>query len=58
MEEISTETIYQGSVACPGCGTHMTPLEHMWAGNTSECGDCRNTRYSKAAKSMMSGKRR
>lgn len=53
MEEITTETIYDGSVECPKCGLFMTPLEVMYAGKKM-CPTCRNGLYGKHMKRAMS----
>jgi NADH pyrophosphatase NudC (nudix superfamily) len=52
MEDVNTETVYEGSRICPKCGHMMTPLEVMYAGGKI-CPDCRNARYEKHAKEFM-----
>lgn len=52
MEEISTETIYDGSVQCPECGNWMTPVEAMYTGGKM-CPTCRNRRYGRHLKGAM-----
>jgi ribosomal protein S27AE len=52
MEDINSETIYEGSRMCPKCGHIMTPLEVMYAGGAL-CPNCRNARYEKHAKGFM-----
>ena len=54
-DEISTETIYEGSVQCPKCDRIMTPLEVLYAGGKL-CPDCRNRRYEYYTKNKMSEK--
>jgi hypothetical protein len=54
-EEITTETIYEGSVQCPKCERIMTPLEVLYAGGKL-CPDCRNRRYEYYTKNKMSEK--
>ena len=54
-DEISTETIYEGSVQCPKCERIMTPLEVLYAGGKL-CPDCRNRRYEYYTKNKMSEK--
>lgn len=34
---IETETTYNGSVPCPGCGRPLTPVEAMWTGLCPDC---------------------
>ena len=53
-EDINSETIYEGSVLCPGCGHFMTPLEAMYAGGKL-CPHCRNKNYEKHARAGMVG---
>lgn len=55
MEDISTETIYDGSVMCPKCGLFMTPVEVMYTGGKM-CPTCRNALYGKHMKGAMSGR--
>lgn len=52
-EEISTLTIYDGSVECKKCGYPMTPLEAMYSDN-GLCPNCRNLQYEGHAKKLMS----
>ena len=54
-DEITTETIYEGSVQCPKCDRIMTPLEVLYAGGKL-CPDCRNRRYEYYTKNKMSEK--
>lgn len=56
MEEISTVTIYDGSVECKNCGYPMTPLEALYSDN-GLCPYCRNERYEKHSKNLMSNER-
>ena len=55
--ENTTQTIYSGSVTCPGCKRLMTPIEHFYSGSTGHCADCRDQLYAKQAKSIMSNRR-
>ena len=52
-EEISTLTIYDGSLECKKCGYPMTPLEAMYSDN-GLCPNCRNLQYEGHAKKLMS----
>lgn len=47
MDDYSTETIYDGSKICPGCGTLMNPITSAFAGPTGMCPTCRNMGYRK-----------
>jgi predicted nucleic-acid-binding Zn-ribbon protein len=51
-EDISTLTIYDGSLKCKNCGYPMTPLEAMYSDN-GLCPYCRNKSYEKHAKDRM-----
>ena len=51
-EEISTETIYDGSKVCPKCGQIMTPLMVMYT-DGKMCPWCRNDNYGKHMKKRM-----
>lgn len=53
-EDISIETIYDGSEPCPKCDRIMTPLEVMYAGGKL-CPDCRNRQYEFHTKNKMVG---
>ena len=53
-DDISTETIYDGSKECPKCGIFMTPLEVLYAGGKI-CPDCRNKKYEYHTKNRMAG---
>jgi len=52
MEDINTETVYEGSTLCPKCGHFLTPLEAIYA-NNGLCPDCRNAKYTYHAKRGM-----
>ena len=54
IEEVSTETIYDGSVMCPKCGLFMTPVEAMYTGGTM-CPTCRNLKHGAHVKGAMRG---
>lgn len=47
MDDYFTETIYDGSKICPGCGTLMNPITSAFAGPTGMCPTCRNMGYRK-----------
>ncbi len=51
-EDISTVTIYDGSLQCKNCGYPMTPLEAMYS-EDGRCPYCRNQNYEKHAKRGM-----
>ena len=51
-EDISTLTVYDGTVLCKKCGYPMTPLESMYSPD-GICPDCRNLKYEKHAKGLM-----
>ena len=51
-EEITTETIYDGSKQCPDCGNFMTPVEVMYM-TGKICPTCRNTRFGKHVRGAM-----
>jgi hypothetical protein len=53
-EEISTITIYDGSVMCRKCGKIMTPVEVFYM-DGDVCSDCRNTSFGKHIKGGMIG---
>ncbi len=53
MNEVFTETIYDGSVVCPKCGLFMTPVEAMYT-DGKMCPTCRNSLYGKHMKRAMS----
>ena len=56
-EELSTDTVYEGSRQCLVCGNFMTPIEALYTGG-KECPTCRNLRAGKHMKGAMSiGKR-
>lgn len=52
LEDINSETIYEGSRLCPKCGHLMTPVEYLYAGG-DVCPACRNAKYEKHARSYM-----
>ena len=52
-EEISTVTIYDGSLPCKKCGYPMTPLEALYS-DMGLCPYCRNQQYEGHAKKLMS----
>jgi predicted nucleic-acid-binding Zn-ribbon protein len=54
-EEVSTLTIYDGSVVCKKCGYPMTPLEAMYS-DDGLCPHCRNANYEKHSKTLMAGR--
>jgi len=51
--EIYTETVYDGSKVCPGCGILMNPVTSNFTGPTGKCPDCRNKGYQKNLKAAM-----
>lgn len=53
-EEVSTATIYDGSMICRKCGKLMTPIEVFYMDGDT-CPDCRNTSFGKNLKGRMSG---
>lgn len=53
MDEVTTETIYDGSMLCPKCGKAMTPLEVMYT-DGKMCPWCRNDNYGVHMKRRMS----
>ena len=53
MDDITTDTIYDGSANCKKCGALMSPLEVLYCdGNI--CAACRNQNYEKHMKRAMS----
>lgn len=52
VDDISTVTIYDGTVMCKKCGYPMTPLEAMYSDN-GLCPHCRNQQYEGHAKKLM-----
>jgi len=56
MEDVSTTTIYDGSVMCKKCGYPMTPLEAMYS-DDDLCPYCRNAKYEKHAKNFIADER-
>lgn len=54
-DQYFTETVYSGSINCPGCNRLMTPLEADYTGETGLCASCRNKLYKKNFKSAMTG---
>ena len=54
-EEISTETIYDGSEVCRKCGALMTPLEVFYM-DGDICPYCRNAKYGQHVQGAMSGR--
>ena len=56
-EELTTETIYDGSRECPKCGNFMTPVEAMYTGGKI-CPSCRNAKYGAHIKGAMTNGRR
>jgi len=55
-EDVSTLTIYDGTLPCKKCGYPMTPLEAMYS-DDGLCPYCRNEKYEKHAKNLMSDER-
>ena len=55
-EDISTTTIYDGTIMCKACGYPMTPLEALYS-DDGLCPYCRNQKYEKHAKNMMANDR-
>ena len=53
-EDITTQTIYDGSLVCKKCGYPMTPLEAMYS-DDGLCPYCRNSKAEKHVKSGMVG---
>lgn len=51
MDQISTVTIYDGTVFCRKCGAPMTPLEVLYS-DSDVCPHCRNEVYEKHAKKL------
>jgi len=51
-DDISTTTIYDGTLFCKKCEYPMTPLEAMYSDN-GLCPNCRNKNYEKHAKNLM-----
>jgi hypothetical protein len=52
MDDISTLTIYDGTLPCRKCGYPMTPLEAMYS-DDGLCPYCRNEKYEKHAEGLM-----
>ena len=52
-EDISTVTLYEGSLPCKKCGYPMTPLEALYS-DLGLCPYCRNLQYEGHAKKLMS----
>ena len=52
MDDISTLTIYDGTVMCRKCGAPMTPLEVMYS-DGDLCPHCRNAKYEYHMKRLM-----
>lgn len=44
-------TIYNGSTACVGCGTLMTPVSKMYSGN--RCSGCSSKKAARSLKNRM-----
>ena len=55
MDDISTLTIYDGTVMCRKCGAPMTPLEVMYS-DGDLCPHCRNLKYEYHAKKLMASR--
>jgi Zn finger protein HypA/HybF involved in hydrogenase expression len=51
-EDVSTLTVYDGSLQCKKCDYPMTPLEAMYS-DDGLCPYCRNAKYEKHAKNLM-----
>jgi Zn finger protein HypA/HybF involved in hydrogenase expression len=51
-EEITTMTIYDGSLPCKKCNYPMTPLEALYS-DMGLCPYCRNKQYEGHAKRLM-----
>ena len=51
MDQVSTVTIYDGTVFCRKCGAPMTPLEVLYS-DSDVCPHCRNEVYEKHAKKL------
>jgi len=56
VEDVTTETIYSGTVICPKCAMPMTPVEAMYT-DGKMCPSCRNGLYGKHMKARMSDAR-
>ena len=52
MEDVSTVTIYDGTVFCKKCGQPMNPVEAMYSPD-GVCPTCRNLKYENHAKRLM-----
>jgi len=55
-EEITTVTIYDGTVPCKNCDYPMTPIEALYS-DDGLCPYCRNMRYEAHAKRLMTDER-
>lgn len=53
VDDVSTVTIYDGTIMCKKCGYPMTPLEAMYS-DDGLCPHCRNLNYQGHAKNLMS----
>ena len=53
VDDVSTVTIYDGTIMCKKCGYPMTPLEAMYS-DDGLCPNCRNLNYQGHAKKLMS----
>jgi len=51
-ENVSTLTIYDGTLLCKKCGYPMTPLEAMYS-DDGLCPYCRNEKYEKHTKNLL-----
>lgn len=52
MDDVSTVTIYDGTILCKKCDYPMTPLEAMYS-DDGLCPHCRNLNYQGHAKKLM-----
>jgi len=55
-EDVSTTTIYDGTLFCKKCDYPMTPLESMYS-DDGLCPYCRNEKYEKHARNLMANDR-
>jgi hypothetical protein len=52
VDDVSTVTIYDGTILCKKCDYPMTPLEAMYS-DDGLCPHCRNLNYQGHAKKLM-----
>jgi hypothetical protein len=48
-----TDTVYNNSSDCKGCGALVSPIEKLFAYDKDLCADCRNIKATKRVKSGM-----